>query len=298
MAGILGRFRTTKECALRMTMQIDAADEAVSEAVVDPGSGLVFVELSHEFGHYQPVQPGYKDVVIRRVATHATHGVLTSHLVTVMHNGTHLNAPIHFAQRGLGVGELPADLFLRQGVVIPVPKGEWEYVEPADLEAAGAEIQPGDVVIVNTGWHHGYADSLEYFSHGPGLSTAAARWLLDREVGMVGIDTASIDHPLATSLAQRHRVFPPIVVELPRRYFKRTGRTVEQDFPEWNPAHRLLHKAGVPTIENVGGDVDLMNGHRAAFHTAPWYWPQGDACIIRLVAITDPQQTYRLERGR
>lgn len=268
-----------------------------SARVVDPVTGVTFVELSHVFGHYQPAQPGYKDVQIRRVATHATHGVLTSHLVTVMHNGTHLNAPIHFAQRGLGVGQLPLDLFLRPGVVLPVPKGEWEYVEPTDLEAAGAGIEPGDVVIINTGWHHNYSDSLEYFSHGPGLSAAAAQWLIDRQVAMVGIDTASIDHPLATSLAQPHRVFPPIVVELPRRYRQRTGRTVHEDFPEWNPAHRLLHAAGVPTIENVGADVDEVTGARVAFHTAPWFWPQGDACIIRLVAITDPSGTYRLESG-
>ncbi len=93
------------------------AEVRADEKVVDPVSGVTFVELSHEFGHYQPTQPGYKDVQIRRVATHATHGVLTSHLVTVMHNGTHMNAPIHFAQRGLGVGELPLDLFLRDGVV-------------------------------------------------------------------------------------------------------------------------------------------------------------------------------------
>lgn len=274
------------------------ADQASAAQVVDPVTGVTFVELSHEFGHYQPVQPGYQDVQIRRVATHATHGVLTSHLKTVMHNGTHMNAPIHFAQRGLGIGELPLDLFLRDGVVLSVPKGEWEYVEPADLEAKADEVQAGDVVIINTGWHHRWSETLEYFSHGPGLSKAAAQWLVDHDVAMVGIDTASIDHPLATSLAQQHRVFPPIVVELPRRYHKKTGRTVAEDFPEWNPAHRLLHAAGIPTLENVGADLDSVTGSRAAFHTAPWYWPQGDACIVRIVAITDPQGSYRLESGR
>jgi len=292
------RAETQKGTVVRMTSKLDAEVAPATGVTVDPRSGLTFVELSHEFGHYQPVQPGYKDVQIRRVATHATHGVLTSHLVTVMHNGTHLNAPIHFAQRGLGVGELPLDLSFRDGVVLSIPKGEWEYVEPADLEAAEGEIRAGDLVVVNTGWHHEFGESMEYFAHGPGLSAGAAQWLIDRQVGMVGIDTASIDHPLATSLAQRHRVFPPIVVELPRRYRKRTGRTVEQDFPEWNPAHRLLHAAGIPTFENIGADVDLMNGRRAAFHAAPWYWPQGDACIVRLVAINDPNGTYRIESGR
>lgn len=265
--------------------------------VTDPVTGLTFVELSHPFGHYTPVYPGYKDIVIRRVATHATHGVLTSHLVSVMHHGTHVNAPIHLAQRGLGVGQLPLDTFFGNGVVLSIPKGEWEYVSADDLAEAGASIQAGDIVVINTGWHHGYDDSFEYFSHAPGLSADAAQWLIDREVKMVAVDTATVDHPLATSLAQQHRVFPPIVVELPRRYRKRTGRTVAEDFPDWNPAGRLLARAGIPVIENTGGDVDLVNGRRCTFHAMPWNWAQGDACLIRFVAIVDPSGAYRLERG-
>ncbi|MGF7239471.1 MAG: cyclase family protein [Frankia sp.] len=269
-----------------------------SGTTTETSSGLVFVELSHEFGHYQPVYPGYKDVVIRRVATHATHGVLTSHLVSVMHHGTHVNAPIHLAQRGLGVGQLPLDTFFGNGVVLSIPKGEWEYIEAADVEAAGAEVEAGDIVVINTGWHHSYSDSMEYFGHAPGLSAAAAQWFIDRGVTMVGIDTANVDHPLATSLAQSHRGFPPVVVELPRRYKRRTGRDVSADYPEWNPAHRLLAAAGIPTIENVGADVDVVNGARCTFHALPWYWPPGDACIVRFVAILDPTGNYRVESGR
>jgi kynurenine formamidase len=264
----------------------------------DPSSGLVLVELSHEFGHYTPVFPGNKDIQIRRVATHATHGVLTSHLVTVMHNGTHVNAPLHLAQRGLGVGELPLDRFFGNGVVLSIPKQEWEYVEASDLDAASPTVAPGDIVVINTGWHRRYGDNMEYFGHSPGLSVAAAQWLIDHDVTMVAVDTATIDHPLATTLAQPHRGFGPLVVELPRRYRKRTGREVVDDFPDWSPAHRLLAKAGIPTIENVGGDVDAVTSMRCAFHAMPWFWPQGDACLVRLVAILDPRGAYRVESGR
>jgi kynurenine formamidase len=263
----------------------------------DPSNGLVFFELSHEFGHYTPVLPGLKDIQIRRVATHAMHGVLTSHLVTVMHNGTHVNAPLHLAQRGLGVGEIPLDRLFANGVVLNVPKGEWEYIEPEDLIAATPAVAKGDIVVINTGWHRQYSDNMEYFGHSPGLSLAAAQWLVDQEVTLVAIDTASIDHPLATSLAQQHRFIGPHVVELPRRYKKKTGRNVVDDFPAWMPAHRLLANAGIPTIENVGGDVDSVNSMRCAFHAVPWNWPQGDACIVRLVAILDTTSDYRFERG-
>jgi kynurenine formamidase len=265
--------------------------------VTEPATGLVFLELSHEWGAHTPVFPGYRDILVQRVSTHAMHGVLSQRFVTVMHHGTHVNAPLHLVQGGAGVGELPLELFFGTGVVLPVPKGEWEYIEPADLEAAGPEVGEGDIVLINTGWHHGYADDMEYFGHGPGLSEAAARWLIDRRVKMVGIDTATVDHPLATGLAQRHRSVGPLIVELPRQYRARTGRQPVEDFPDWNPAHRALLRAGIPTIENVGAEVDSVSGMRCAFQAYPWHWPEGDACVVRLVAILDPGGEYRLESG-
>lgn len=273
----------------------------MSGIVSEPATGLIFVELSHEWGHYTPPTPGFRDIQVSRAATHAAHGVLTQRVVTAMHHGTHLNAPVHLAQGGAGAGELPLGTFFGPGVVLPVPKGEWEYVEPSDLEAAcqgtGLEVGAGDIVLLNTGWHRRFADDMEYFGHGPGLSPAAAGWLADRGVKLVGVDTASVDHPLATSFAQAHRGLGPHIPELPRRYRARTGREASADFPDWNPAHRLLARAGIPTVENVGGSVAAVTGLRCAFHAYPWPWPEADACVIRLIAILDPSGEYRLERG-
>jgi kynurenine formamidase len=264
------------------------------EGVAEPTTGLTFVDLSHEWGHHTPVFPGFKDIQIQRVATHAMHGVMSQRIVTVMHNGTHVNAPLHLIPGGAGIGELPLDLFFGVGVVLSVPKGEWELIEPDDLARAGT-VEQGDIVVVNTGWHHGYSDSIEYFGHGPGLSEAAAHWLVERGAKLVGIDTATIDHPLATSLAGHRN--GPLIKELPRRYRARTGRDPEADFPAWLPAHKALLGAGIPTIENVGGGVDLVGGARCAFQAYPWRWLEGDACVVRLTAIFDPSGSYRLEAG-
>lgn len=264
------------------------------EFVVEPATGLVFVELSHEWGTHTPVFPGYRDIVIERVATHAMHGVMSQRIVTVMHHGTHVNAPLHLVPGAQAVGELPLDLFFGDGVVLDVPKGEWDLVEPEDLESAG-DVQDGDIVIVNTGWHRRYADSIEYFGHGPGLSEAAAEWLLARGAKLVGVDTATVDHPMATSLGGKKN--GPLIKELPARYRARTGRDASDLFPSWTPAHRALLRAGVPTIENVGGDVDAVTGTRCAFQAIPWRWLEGDACGVRLTAIFDPSGEYQLEAG-
>jgi kynurenine formamidase len=75
------------------------------------------------------------------------------------------------------------------------------------------------------------------------LSKHAAAWLAKKRVKLVGIDTACIDHPLATSLGP-HRNGPQIKYLLPE-YKEVTGREAIKDFPEWNPAHRLLLEAGI-----------------------------------------------------
>jgi kynurenine formamidase len=114
-------------------------------------------------------------------------------------------------------------------------------------------------------------------------------------VKLVGVDSATVDHPLATSLGP-HRNGPQIR-DLPQQYKDATGKDAKKDFPDWNVAHKTLLKANIPTIENCGGDIDEVTGKRATFHAYPWLWRDGDACVIRLVAFFDITGNYRLESG-
>lgn len=263
--------------------------------IVDPVSGLEFYELSHPWGMYTPIPPGYEEIKVERITYHAKHGVMTQRLVTIMHTSTHVNAPIHLLPQTQAVGQLDMERFFGTGVVLSIPKGKWELVEPADLEKAAPKILPGDIVIINTGWHGKYSDSKQYFGHAPGLSKAAGEWLVAKNVKLVGVDTPQVDHPLATSLGP-HRNGPQIKYLLPE-YKGTTGREAIQDFPEWNPAHKAILAKGIPTIENVGGDLDAVSGKRCTLQGFPWNWHEGDACVIRLVAICDPGGKYRLESG-
>ena len=69
------------------------------------------------------------------------------------------------------------------------------------------------------------------------------------------------------------------------------------DFPYWEISHKNLLTAGIPGIENIGGDVDKVTGKRCTFMCYPWRWPGGDGCGVRVVAIIDPEQTFRIESG-
>ncbi len=110
-------------------------------AVKDPESGLEFYELSHPWGMYTPIFPGYEEIKLERLTYHAKHGVMTHKISTIFHTSTHVNAPIHLLPEKQAVGDLALDRFFGTGVVLSIPKGKWEQIEPADLEKAKPAIR-------------------------------------------------------------------------------------------------------------------------------------------------------------
>nr|WP_082206101.1 cyclase family protein [Pannonibacter phragmitetus] len=261
--------------------------------------GLEFYNLSHRFGFQSPNWPYFEDVKIERIHYMAKSGVLSQRITTSMHNTTHIDAPAHVVEGTPFIDEVPLPHFFGSGLVVSIPKKQWEQITYDDLEkAAGKAVRPGDVIIVNTGYHHIYEDSEDYFLRAPGFVPSAADWFIEKKVKVVGHDTQANDHPLATAIGP-HGIGPIIThVDLQAEYKEWSGgRDWKDDFPEWEPVHRKLFKAGILGIENVGGDLDAVTGKRVTFAFFPWNWDRGDGCIIRLVAMVDKTGGYRIESG-
>jgi len=268
----------------------------------DAESQLEFTELSHPWGHGVPAWPYFEDVKIERLHGMAKSRVLTQKITTVMHSGTHIDAPGHVVEGAPLLDEIPLSAFFGTGVVLDIPKKKWEVVTPADLDAASAKtpVRAGDFVIVNTGWHHTYADSAEYYAYSPGFYKEAGEWFVSKGVKAVGTDTQALDHPLATAIGPHgpNEFNGGLLPWACKEYEEETGRKVLDDFPEWEPCHRAILSKGIYGFENIGGDIDKVTGMRVTFAAFPWRWVGGDGCIVRLVAITDPKGNYRLETGR
>ncbi|MCC6474934.1 MAG: cyclase family protein [Burkholderiales bacterium] len=268
----------------------------MSAAIVDPLSDLHLYELSHRWGYNTPTLPGLEDVRVYRSVSHAKNGVMTQVWKSTMHSSTHVNAPLYLIPMSTPVGGIAMDRFFGSGVVLDIPKQKWELVTEKDLEAAKPRVETEDIVMIVTGWHRKYSDSKQYFGYSPGLSKGGAQWLVDRGVKLVGMDNAHVDHPLATSMGPQRN--GPQIKYLTPEYKKATGRDASADYPEWNPAHLTLLKAGIPTIVNLGGDVDELLGKRCTFQAFPWLWMEGEACIVRVTAMLDPSGKYRIEPGQ
>ena len=80
-------------------------------------------------------------------------------------------------------------------------------------------------------------------------------------------------------------------------YEDETGWDPKKEHPEWNIAHKTILAAGIPTIEQVGGDVDGLLNKRATMAATPWRWEHGDACPVRFVAMIDPTGNCRIDSG-
>jgi kynurenine formamidase len=128
------------------------------------------------------------------------------------HGGTHLDAPIHFAEYGWTAEQVPAGRFLGPGAVIDVraqAERDADYRLTLDdvkaWERRNGPVPEGALVLLRTGWSSRWPDRRRYFGddtpgattklHFPSYGVDAARYLVnERRVAALGVDTASIDH--------------------------------------------------------------------------------------------------------
>lgn len=130
---------------------------------------------------------------------------------TPEHGGTHLDAPIHFAEDGRTVGELDLEeLFAPVSIIDITEKANTDRnyrLQPSDITAFESEfgqIQANTAILIRTEWSRFWPDPMAYLGDDtpgdasnlsfPGISAAAAQLLVDRGVNLIGIDTASIDY--------------------------------------------------------------------------------------------------------
>lgn len=123
----------------------------------------------------------------------------------ITHNGTHLDAPYHFAstmnhgERAITIDEVDLEWCFQPGVKLDFRSFEDGYVvTAADVEAElariGHSLSPLEIVVVNTraGKRYGHDD---YVTAGCGMGYEATMYLLERGVRLTGTDGWSWDAP-------------------------------------------------------------------------------------------------------
>ena len=181
----------------------------------------------------------WRDAIRRRRAIGMTNdaGSNVERVEMTMHVGTHIDALGHVSKNdklynGLSAADTLGDWGLNRlgiehappmitrGVLLDVAGIDGgdhllpgRAVTPEDLQAAatraGVTIEPGDIVLVHTGWGRYFGtDNPKYLEGEPGIDVPAARWLTEQGVTAIGSDNMAVevlpnpDHTLALPVHQ------------------------------------------------------------------------------------------------
>jgi kynurenine formamidase len=175
-----------------------------------------WIDLSYDFSPetiYWPTAKRFELQVESAGRTPAGYYYAANNISTSEHGGTHLDAPLHFAEGKWATHEIPIERLVGPGVVVDVtgPSKNPDYqITPDALEAwerVNGSIPDGAIVLFRTGWGSRWPDPAQYLGTSktgpegaaelrfPGIHPETARWLAARgTIHAIGIDTASIDY--------------------------------------------------------------------------------------------------------
>ncbi|MCO6441732.1 MAG: cyclase family protein [Nitrococcus mobilis] len=232
-----------------------------------------WVDLSHAFSAetiYWPTAEPFKLQTVFAGTTEAGYYYSAYNFSAAEHGGTHIDAPVHFAEEQRSVDEIPIGQLIGPAVVIDVAQAaaaDRNYqVTVADFKAWEAEhgrLPDGAIVLLNTGSAKLWPNREAYMGtaqrgeeavaelHFPGLHPDAARWLVNsRDIGAIGLDTPSIDY----GQSQRFE------------------------------SHRILFEGDVPAFENVT-NLDELPATGATAVALPMKIKGGSGGPLRIVAF-------------
>jgi kynurenine formamidase len=189
-------------------------------------------------------------------------------ICTPEHGGTHLDAPIHFAEKGRTADAIPLEQLIAPAVVIDVANkaaANPDYRLTADdvraWEAAHGTIAAGTIVLLHTGWGPRWPNRKSYFGddtpgatdklHFPSFGEEAAKLLVEeRRVAAIGVDTASIDYGQSSDFI----------------------------------VHRIANGANVPGLENIA-HLERVPARGAWILALPMKIAGGSGGPVRIVAL-------------
>jgi arylformamidase len=127
--------------------------------------------------------------VIERVSSiEGGDGYNLSRLVFGTHTGTHVDAPLHFLDRGGSVDRLPLDALIGPVLVVDARK----VAQEIDVELIERELPPGCERVIFSTRNSGLWDEPCFDGDFVGISPGGAALLVERGVRLVGIDYLSV----------------------------------------------------------------------------------------------------------
>ncbi|GAB4264851.1 MAG: hypothetical protein Kow0080_04370 [Candidatus Promineifilaceae bacterium] len=225
---------------------------------------LPFSVQTPQWANYEPLSVKYT----KRVGgQYFGLGRNNAHCRASFHLATHMDGEKHFHAAGRTIGEMPFDYWFGPGVVVDISDvvSNSSVYTPAMIEER-VDVQPGDILIIKTGWHkYGWnspdSDEFRYMIKHPGPSPDFADWCVEKRIKWLGVDCVAMEHPMNTIQRIWH---PKTFAEANEKLKAQYGKDWDEVYPldkYYQDMHLNLFPKGIVHAENLGKDLaGLGNG--------------------------------------
>lgn len=258
-------------------------------------------DLTQDLSVHTPPWPSYMPLGIqyfKRIAgAHMGQGANGQILTTSNHVGTHMDGEIHFHSSGRAIGKVPMAEWIGPGAIVDISDVVEDYsLYTPEMLMERVDIEKGDILIVNTGYHR-YAwdqeesDEVRYFVKHPGPSPEFHKWVIEMQLKWIGLDCGSADHPMNTIIRQWH---PDLFLEAEEKIKAQfSGKTWDEVFPQdiyYQVMHLKLFPEKIVHAENLGGDIDQLSNRRAWIGCFPLKGIELESSMCRILAFLPPDE--------
>lgn len=184
---------------------------------------LTCVDLTHPLHPEMPFFPAKVPLPFERTQTAFLErmGVNSGRFAMSEHQGTHLDAPVHFVESDVSVEDIPPAQLVAEAVVIDTraavlddPDHRLTPDEVLAWESAHGPVPGDSYVLIDSGWGAHWGDPERYYGrdgdgvlHFPACTPEAAALLVERGALGVGVDTLSVDNSrVGDSKGAAHKV--------------------------------------------------------------------------------------------
>lgn len=210
---------------------------------------MKIIDLSHPYKTDMTLFPGTSPIEIKQIAQIDEGGFRITDFHSVVHVGTHCDAPAHCLKGAKTMDQIPLDEFIGYAVIVDVCVDNEKEIQPDVLK--NYDIKPGDIVLLCTGYSK-YWGNPKYVEDSPYLSEEIAQALVDLKIKAVGIDFISPDKVEDTT----------------------------------SPVHKIFMKNNVHIIENLNR-LDEIDKPRVFFSAAPILIDKAEGGFTRAFAILE-----------
>ena len=168
------------------------------------------------------------------------------------HAGTHMDAPIHFGIDGPTIDKIPIEDCVGTAWVVDLSGiAPNAVIEVAALGKVADLLQPGESIILKTGWSK-YLESSEYRDSLPRIGEEFAEWCVQHGVKMLAVE-------------------PPSVADV-------------NNLEEVTKIHHILLRGGIIIIEGLTG-LEALKQEKVTLMAFPLKIKNGDGAPARVIAI-------------